>query len=106
GGFYTIPTQAMIHGDFSKLLGPNGENQLYDPSSTKCLSGCLPNSLTAAPGASPVYTRTPYVNNQIPIAQMDPAALKIASLYPATNQPIPTGSYPQNDYYTATPGTL
>ncbi len=106
GGFYTIPTPAMINGDFSKLLGPGGLNQLYNPATTTCTSGCLPNSLTAAPGQSPVYTRMPYVNNQIPISQMDPAARKIASLYPAPNQPIPTGAYPQNDYYTATPGAL
>jgi hypothetical protein len=40
------------------------------------------------------------------VTAMDPAALKIASLYPAPNRPIPTGTYPQNDYYTVTPGTL
>lgn len=106
GGFYTIPTPEMINGDFSRILGPNGLNQLYDPTTTKCLSGCLPNSLSAAPGASPVYTRSPYVGNRIPISQLDPAARNIASLYPAPNQPIPVGTYPQNDYYTATPGTL
>ena len=37
---------------------------------------------------------------------MDPSAMKIASLYPAPNQAIPNGTYPQNDFYTVTPGTL
>ena len=60
----------------------------------------------ALPDANPVYTRTPFPNNQIPASTMDPAALKIASLYPATNQPIKPGGYPQNDYYTVTPGLL
>ena len=115
GGFYTIPTQAMARGDFSQLLGPsigtvNGQNilqnQIFDPRSTQCLSGCAPGSLSALPNANPVYTRTPFPNNQIPASMLDPAALKIASLYPATNQPVKPGGYPQNDYYTATPGLL
>ncbi len=107
GGFYTIPTPAMIRGDFSSLLGgPSGGIQLYDPTTTACTSGCLPGTLTAAPGATPAYTRTPYLRNQIPVTQMDPASLKIASLYPAPNQPIRQGTYPQNDYYTTTTGAL
>src|SRR4051794_1159012 len=65
GGFMTIPTQAMVHGDFSRLLGPSiganpitGQpilaNQLYDPRSTSCVSGCAPGSLAALPGVTPV----------------------------------------------------
>jgi hypothetical protein len=103
GGFMTIPTQAMVHGDFSSLLPGI---PIYDPRSTTCTAGCLPGTLTAAPGATPVYTRTPFPNNQIPASIMDPAAVKLASLYPATNQPIPIGTYPQNDFYTVTPGSL
>jgi hypothetical protein len=109
GGFYTIPTPAMIQGDFSSILGKSIgndpvtgvailQNQLYDPASTTCVSGC---------GTSnPVYTRTPFAGNRIPVSRMDPASLRIASLYPAPNQPITPGNYPQNDYYTATPGQL
>jgi hypothetical protein len=49
GGFFTIPTVAMRNGDFSSLLGgpigtANGQtvlqNQLYDPTTTVCMSGC------------------------------------------------------------------
>ena len=101
GGFFTVPTQAMINGDFSRLLGGsigtiNGQNvvqnELFDPTTTSC--------------AGTNCTRNPYPNNQIPVSAMDPASLKIASLYPATNQPIKAGTYPQNDYYTVTPGGL
>jgi Carboxypeptidase regulatory-like domain len=114
GGFYTVPTLAMRNGDFSSLLGGpvgtiNGQtvlqNQLYDPKSTTCLSGCS-SGLTPAPGARPVYTRAPYVNNQIPVGDMDPVAYKLAQLYPAPNQPVGAGGYPQNNYYTVTPGGL
>ena len=115
GGFYTVPTQAMINGDFSNLLGgpigsSNGqtilENEIFNPTTTACVSGCLPGSLTAASGATPAYTRAPFPGNRIPISAMDPASRNIASLYPAPNQIIPSGSYPQNDYYTVTPGSL
>ncbi len=100
GGLYTIPTQDMINGDFSKLLGPavgtdaKGEtilkNQIYDPMSNQTINGQL--------------YRTPFAGNIIPKSRFDPAAFKIMSLYPATNQPIPVGTYPQNDFATATAG--
>ncbi len=115
GGFFTVPTQAMINGDFSSLLGKsigtvNGQNvlanQLYDPTTTICTSGCAPGSLSALSGATPVYARAPYVGNRIPISAMDPVSHKIASQYPTTNQPIIAGALPQNDFYTATPGAL
>lgn len=114
GGFYTIPTEAMRNGDFSSLLGhavgtQNGatvlQNELFDPASTSCLSGCS-SGLTPATGATPIYSRTPYVGNRIPVTQMDPVAYKLAQMYPATNQPLVNGNYPQNDFYTVTPGAL
>jgi Carboxypeptidase regulatory-like domain len=115
GGFYTIPTPAMVNGDFSNLLGKsvgsiNGQNvlqnEIFNPTTTTCTSGCVPGTLTALSGATPNYTRSPFPNNSIPITAMDPASRKIASLYPAPNQAIKSGTYPQNDYYTVTPGTL
>lgn len=100
GGFYTIPTQAMINGDFSKLLGAavgteaGGatilRNQIYDPRSNQTVGGQL--------------IRTPFAGNIIPKSRFDAAAYKIMSLYPATNQPIPTGSNPINSFATATAG--
>ncbi len=101
GGFYTIPTQAMINGDFSKLLGgqvgtdalgnPILKNQIYDPASNQTVNGQL--------------YRTPFAGNIIPKSRFDPASYKIMSLYPATNQSIPNGVYPQNDFATATAGS-
>src|SRR5205085_8020730 len=51
GGFYTIPTQAMVHGDFSEILGPQigtdalgravRQYQIYDPASTRTVNGQL-----------------------------------------------------------------
>lgn len=107
GGFYTIPTPQMTKGDFSSLLGSaigsaGGQtilqNEIFDPASTSCVSGCG--------GSNPIYTRTPFPGNIIPQNRLDPAAMKIASLYPAPNQPFATGNVPQNDYYTTTPGKL
>ena len=112
GGLRTIPTQAMLNGDFSSVLGGvvPGTNvlarQIYDPASTTCLTGCVPGTLTAVAGVTPQYSRTPFVNNQIPVNRFDPAAVRIASLFPATNRPIVAGNYPQNDYFINTPGAL
>ena len=75
------------------------QNELFDPASNVCVSGC-------GAGGTPVYTRTPFAGNKVPTNRLDPASVKIASLYPNPNQPIVAGNYPANDYYTATPGTL
>src|SRR5579884_1353752 len=51
GGLYTIPTPAMIGGDFSGILGASlgvdpqtgqaaNYNQIFDPRTTTCLSAC------------------------------------------------------------------
>ena len=101
GQFYTIPTQAMIqNGDFSSILGPQIgtdalgrpilQNQIYDPTSQRTVNGQL--------------VRDPFPGNIIPKNRWDPAAAKIMALYPATNQPIVNGKFPQNDYFVSTPG--
>ncbi len=105
GGFYTIPTPAEIAGNFSGLLGKaigtdpvTGQtilqNELFDPATTSCNSTFT------------VCTRDPFPGNIIPPSRMDPAAAKIAALYPAPNQAIINGNYPANDYYALTPGGL
>ncbi|MGA2737830.1 MAG: carboxypeptidase-like regulatory domain-containing protein [Bryobacteraceae bacterium] len=106
GGFYTIPTPAEVQGNFSGLLGgqigtdpvtgnPILQNEIFDPNST-----------TGACTTATNCTRTPYPNNTIPASAMDPSAVKIAALYPAPNQGIVNGNYPQNDYYAVTAGGL
>jgi hypothetical protein len=109
GGLYTIPTPAMINGDFSGILGPSlgtdptsGQsalyNQIFDPTTTTCTSQCGTSNAT--------YTRNPFPGNKIPVNMMDPAARKIAALFPAPNQPLKLNDYPQQDYAVLTPGTL
>ncbi len=104
GQFETIPTPAEVQGNFSGLLGgqigtdpisgnPILQNEIFDPNTTKC-------------NAAGVCTRTPFPNNTIPASEMDPAAVKIAALYPAPNQPVINGNYPQNDYYALTAGSF
>jgi len=104
GQFETIPTPAEVQGNFSGLLGKaigtdpvTGQtilqNEIFDPASTSC-------------SAAGVCTRTPFPNNAIPTGRLDPAAMKIAALYPAPNQPFANGNYPQNDYYALTAGAL
>jgi Carboxypeptidase regulatory-like domain/TonB dependent receptor len=100
GGFYTIPTPAMVRGDFSSLLGPQVgsdalgrpilQGQIYDPTTTRSVNGQL--------------VRDPFQGNIIPQNKWDPAAAKIMALFPATNQAIAGGKYPQNDYFVQTPG--
>jgi hypothetical protein len=105
GQFETIPTQAEVAGNFSGLLGKTigadpvtgqsiAQNEIFDPNSTSCNA------------AGTVCTRQPFPNNTIPVTAMDPAAKKIAALYPAPNQAVIPGNYPQNDYYALTAGSL
>jgi hypothetical protein len=56
----------MVGGDFSNIVGKsigvvNGQNilqnELFDPNSTTCLSGCVPGTLNALSGATPNYNR-------------------------------------------------
>jgi hypothetical protein len=109
GGLYTIPTPAMIGGDFSAIMGPSlgtdpisgqsaAYNQIFDPTSTTCLSNCGTGSAT--------YMRTPFPQNKIPVNMMDPAARKIAALFPSPNQGLKANDFPQNDLAVLTAGQL
>jgi hypothetical protein len=102
GQFYTVPTPQMISGDFSRLLGPALpgvtdalgnpilENQIFDPATTRTVNGQL--------------HRDAFPGNIIPQGRFDPAAAKIMKLYPAPNQAIPAGKFPQNDIFISTAG--
>ncbi|HEV3196353.1 MAG TPA: TonB-dependent receptor [Bryobacteraceae bacterium] len=104
-GFTTIPTAAMKKGDFSSELGGGigtdpvtggsiNQGVIYDPLNQHYNASGAPDSRTMFPG------------NMIPQSRWDPAFAKILNLYPATNQPIKTGTYPTNDFYYTTPGGL
>jgi len=95
-GFDTFPTPAELQGNFSGLLGPSigsGANgniaqyQVFDPASTTTVNGQL--------------VRSPFPGNIIPTTRFDPAAAKIAAIFPAPNQPV--NGFPINDYYYSAP---
>jgi len=81
----TVPTLAMRNGDFSGLVNRAGILQrLYDPNST--------------PGAADNYSRTPFLNNQIPISRISPLAKR---LYAATPLPQTADNPLINSNFTA-----
>ncbi|HEY7337585.1 MAG TPA: TonB-dependent receptor [Bryobacteraceae bacterium] len=86
----TVPTSLMRQGDFSQVLtgrklGTDGlgrsimENTIYDPSTARIVNGVT-------------YT-DPYLNNAIPVQDLDPVALKVQSFIPP-----PTSSGLVNNY--------
>jgi hypothetical protein len=67
----SVPTALEKAGNFSQSLAQKGGPQIiYDPLST----------VLNADGS---YTRTPFVNNIIPQARLNPVGLALASYYPA-----------------------
>lgn len=71
----TLPTAAMLQGDFSQVLNSAGQQVLiYDPASAKL-----------QPDGS--YLRTPFANDRIPSNLINPIAAKVASYYPKPNGP-------------------
>ncbi len=89
----TVPTAAQRMGDFSQTLtsGVNGAPTpvtIWDPSSA-----------TPVAGQTNVYGRNPYPGNIIPIGQINPAALKLMSIYPLPNR-TPTDAFGSNNFYT------
>ncbi|MFN0106134.1 MAG: carboxypeptidase regulatory-like domain-containing protein [Bryobacteraceae bacterium] len=104
--FFSIPTAGMKNGDFSHLLGTNRaitnslgvatrEGQIYDPATT--MMGTYPNGTTG-------LIRQPFAGNLIPASRIDPAAKKIADLFPAPNVAVGAG-IALNNYFTTTSGT-
>ena len=85
----TVPTAAYQQGNFSSALNPqltllgvpqfdaNNNpliaNQPYDPRTQSTVNGQV--------------VRLPYVNNTIPVTQMDPASLKVQALFPQPTNP-------------------
>jgi hypothetical protein len=98
--YFTIPTPAMIQGDFSGLLagpitGPGGEGfaggMIFDPAST----------VTRPDGT---LHRTQFPGNKIPSNRFDQSALKQMQLFPTPNVPVAPG-FPLNNYFITTKGT-
>lgn len=75
---YTVPTAAMQTGDFSALL-PN--TIIYDPATRT--------------GTAPNITATPFPNNVIPTARIQPTSNKLLEFYRRPNLPNLTQNYQQ-----------
>jgi len=72
-----VPTALEKVGNFSQSKYTNGTEQvIYDPSST-------------IQNANGSYTRTPFVNNIIPLSSVNPIGLNLASYFPTPNQSTP-----------------
>jgi hypothetical protein len=76
GSFISVFTPAEQAGDFSALLAGSKPIQLYNP--------CAPGTGTTSSPCVAAAVRTPFPNNQIPVAMMSPvaAALFASPLYP------------------------
>lgn len=83
-GLATVPTAAFRTGDFGAALGaqllsagapavdplgrPVFQNAVYDPTTTRVVSGFT--------------VRDAFVGNRVPLAQLDPVALRVQALFP------------------------
>jgi hypothetical protein len=76
--FFTLPTEAQMNGDFSQTRAANGSlRTIYDPFTAK-----------PDPNRAGEFIRTPFANNTIPKAIMDPVALNAQTYYgPRPNLP-------------------
>ena len=104
-GTATMPTQAMLGGDFSAFLNPastlnpkSGQvagvdalgrpvifGQIYDPATTRLLQAGETDPVTGKQAASAGLVREPFANNQIPAGQFDPVAAAYLKLKFPTN---------------------
>jgi hypothetical protein len=90
-GFRTVPTVAERNGDFSSLL--TGTVIGTDPLGRPIMNGAIYNPATTRTVNGQVV-RDPYLNNQVPMSQFDPVAVKILALIPQPVNGQATGNYP------------
>lgn len=101
----TVPTAAMLTGNFSALCpsydgngvcnSPNG-TQLYDPLTTCGISGAPACPSGRTPG------RLPFANNMIPTARLDSASKQYLTYYGPPNRPgsVSSAGLPVNNFAT------
>ncbi len=82
--FFTVPTPAMMAGDFSAL-----PLTIYDPATTQCTGS----------GTAQICTRQPFPGNKIPSNRFDPVAAKMQPFFPAIN--VPSNGLTNNYYFSA-----
>jgi hypothetical protein len=103
-GLTTIPTAAEKQGNFASILGAGATSTDSNGNPISFQKGMVYDPLSTVGTAAAPISRTPFPGNIIPASRMDPAMTKILQLFPATNQPILTGSQPTNDYAYNVPG--
>jgi Carboxypeptidase regulatory-like domain/TonB dependent receptor len=92
---YTIPTAAMVRGDFSQLLAkPIGTDSLGNA----VAGGQIYDFLSTTPNGKGGFTRMPFAGNIIPMNRMDPVAMKILSQLPLPNQNL-NSAVPGSNYF-------
>jgi hypothetical protein len=106
-GFATVPTDAMLNGDFTGLP------TLYDPATTTLTQAT--GSRTLSNGTvqqCPCYDRQSFAaeygnGNKIPASRMDPVAKAISAYYPKANTPatIAGNGVSQNNYFYNVPNS-
>ena len=85
----SVPTAAMRTGDFSAVLGPQGQDEIFDPAT----SVTLPNG---------TVTRQPFPGNIIPSGRINPdAPLILAKYYPLPNLNVAAGVLPNYQFSAA-----
>jgi len=94
----TVPTSAMLGGDFSAQLGtqvgtdalgrPILAGQIYDPFSTRTITAGQVDPVTGRTATSSGFIRDPYNGNLIPQAQWDSVSKQIiqGNFWPVVNQ--------------------
>lgn len=78
-----VPGDAVLTGDFSSTTINGAPDIIYDPLTT-CGYGPNPPCAVGADG-TPIVTRSPFPNNQVPADRFNPAALKILKFIPPPN---------------------
>jgi hypothetical protein len=80
GSANTVPSPAMLGGDFSSLLAVGSSYQIYDPATRVAVAGGR-------------IQETPFAGNIVPVNRFNPVAKNIIKVYPApTSTPMADGT--------------
>ena len=100
----TVPTTAQrtsAYTDFSDLIAGQPDcargadlldrtfdcGTIFDPATTRLVTGGLPDPVTGLTAASTGYVREPFANNLIPASRLDASAQTLLNLYPTPTSP-------------------
>jgi Carboxypeptidase regulatory-like domain/TonB dependent receptor len=100
GGTYTtVPTAAMRLGDFSGVLTgkqlTSGGKPAVDPLGTPIMENVIYDPGTTSTTSAGLVVRTPFPNNTIPTAKLDPTALAIQKIIPAPQNNLALNNWQQ-----------